>query len=244
MKGPWYATWFDTEFYHDLYRHRDESEARGFIEELCQSLGTQKDQKALDMACGKGRHAKVMSELGLITTGIDLSAESIAFASKWSGDRLQFMRGNMLEPLPAEGFDWVFNLFTSFGYFESDADHALAIQHMADALKPGGKFVMDYMNSRKIAAQLVPANTVETEMASYSITRSIESGTIVKRIEVQHADGTHGFEERVRAFEASELERFVELAGLKVVDVKGDYALNDYVPDQSERLILIAQKPI
>lgn len=243
MNSPWYETWFNTEFYHDLYRHRDEREARGFIRELCENLGTTEGEHALDMACGKGRHAKVMSELGLITTGIDLSEDSIAFASRWANERLTFLRGNMLEPLPVNGFDWVFNLFTSFGYFESDLEHQQAIQHMSNALKPGGRFVMDYMNSTKIASKLVPANEVQTELATYSITRSIENSTIVKRIKVTHDSGTVDFEERVRAFEAEDLKRFVEQAGLKLVDIKGDYGLSEYLPDQSERLILIAEKP-
>ena len=78
MSTPWYATWFNTEFYHDLYRHRDEHETRLFIVELCNKLGVQDGERAMDMACGRGRHAKVLSEQGLHTLGVDLSPENIS----------------------------------------------------------------------------------------------------------------------------------------------------------------------
>ena len=61
-----------------------------------------------------------------------------------------------------------------------------ALNHMAKCLKPGGKLVLDYMNSAKIAAQLVPENEVHTDMATYSISRKIENGIIVKGIKVSH----------------------------------------------------------
>ena len=132
MIDPWYATWFNTEFYHDLYKHRDQYEARGFIEELCTNLKVISGQTALDIACGKGRHAKVLSEQGLKTIGIDLSEESIQYARRFEHENLCFEQGNMLEPLSVDSCDWVFNLFTSFGYFENDDMHQSAIRHMSN----------------------------------------------------------------------------------------------------------------
>ncbi len=243
MQHPWYATWFNTHFYHDLYQHRDEHEARGFIRELCQRLGVQPGETALDMACGRGRHAKVLSEQGLDVLGVDLSEESISFARQFEHDDLKFSTGNMLETLPFGPFDWVFNLFTSFGYFENDQMHQQAIDKMAEAVVPGGRLVLDYMNSVKIAANLVPANDVQTDLAHYSITRIIDEGTIVKRIRVHKDCEIQHFEERVRAFTPTEMTRFMEHAGLEVLHIKGDYDLSDFEPEQSNRMIIIAKKP-
>lgn len=243
MSTPWYATWFNTTFYHDLYQHRDEHEARNFIVELCKKLGVEQGESAMDMACGRGRHAKVLSEQGLETMGVDLSPESISYANKFSHDSLRFEVGNMLERLPFGPFDWVMNLFTSFGYFEDDGLHQLALNHMAECLKPGGKLVLDFMNSAKIAAHLVPENTVHTEMATYSINRKIEDGVIVKSIKVSHDCTIEFFEERVRAFRVEELQTMLENAGLKDVEIKGGYDLCDYDELDSDRMIFIAHKP-
>lgn len=244
MQSPWYATWFNTVFYHDLYQHRDENEARGFIKELCERLEVKEGEYALDMACGRGRHAKVLSEQGLDVLGVDLSPESIDYARQFEHDDLKFSTGNMLEALPFGPFDWVFNLFTSFGYFETDEQHQIAINNMANALAPGGKLVLDYMNSEKIAANLVPSDEVQTDFAHYSISRDLEQGKIIKRIRVHKDCEIQYFEERVRAFTASELEHFMTEAGLEIVRINGDYDLREFEPTESNRLIIIAQKPM
>ncbi|HBB81405.1 MAG TPA: SAM-dependent methyltransferase, partial [Cryomorphaceae bacterium] len=148
------------------------------------------------MACGKGRHAKVLSEQGLITVGIDLSEESIQYARRFEHKDLRFEKGNMLETLSVDSCDWIFNLFTSFGYFENDDMHQSAITNMSNSLRPGGKLVLDYMNSAKIALNLVPENSVQTELAHYSITRILEEDTIVKSIRIVKDCEIFNFEER------------------------------------------------
>ena len=244
MSLPWYQTWFNTPYYHDLYQHRDLTEARGFIESLCQNLGVNEGEIAIDMACGRGRHAQVLANQGLETLGIDLSPESIAFANQFAHEGLEFRLGNMLEPLQTPPADWIFNLFTSFGYFEDDTMHAAAITHMAGALKPGGKLVLDYMNAKKIAAQLIPQDSVQTELAQYTITRRIENESIIKTISFEEPGcNILQFEERVRAFTAKELKRFMEGAGLHVLELHGNYDLSPFLPEESDRLIIIAQKP-
>jgi len=245
MSLPWYQTWFNTPYYHDLYQHRDLNEAKAFIESLCQKLGVKEGEIAIDVACGRGRHAQVLANQGLDTVGLDLSPESISFANQFAHEGLNFRVGNMLEPFEVTEADWVFNLFTSFGYFEEDTMHACAISNMAGALKPGGKLVLDYMNTEKIATQLVPEDTVQTKLARYKITRHIEGDSIVKRISFEEPGcNILQFEERVRAFQPHELTHFMEAAGLCVLDQHGDYDLSPFSPEESDRLIIIAQKPL
>ena len=244
MNLPWYQTWFNTPYYHDLYQHRDLNEAREFIESLCQKLGVKEGEIAIDVACGRGRHAQVLANQGLDTVGLDLSPESISYANQFAHEGLSFQVGDMLEPFEVPRADWVFNLFTSFGYFEEDSMHARAISNMAGALKPGGKLVLDYMNAEKIAAQLVAEDAVQTELARYKITRRIEGDSIVKQISFEEPGcNILRFEERVRAFELDELTRFMKAAGLSVLDQHGDYDLSPFSPEESNRLIIIAQKP-
>jgi len=240
---PWYVTWFNTPYYHDLYSHRDNHEARALILTLCKALRVAPGQQAVDIACGRGRHAMALAEYGLQTVGIDLSPENIAAASEMVHDHLSFQVGNMLEPIEVEAAHWVFNLFTSFGYFQDDAMHQQAIVNMANALLPNGKLVLDYMNGQKIAAELVPKEQIKTELATYEISRIIEDQTIVKSIKLSE-DGCSIFhyEERVRAFSKEDLCGFMEQAGLNVKSVHGDYELGEFNPKYSDRLIIIAEK--
>ena len=74
----WFANWFDSSYYHILYKNRDEKEAELFIDNLVQHLQIPQGSTLIDIACGKGRHATYFNSLGLDVIGIDLSPNSIA----------------------------------------------------------------------------------------------------------------------------------------------------------------------
>src|SRR5699024_6244014 len=113
------------------------------------------------LACGRGRHAKYLYRQGFDVTGVDLSEESIAYAKEYERDRLHFTVHNMLKPYPDQ-FDAVFNLFTSFGYFEKEEDNLKTIQAIKESLKPEGYGVIDFLNSKMAIENLVP-NEVRSE---------------------------------------------------------------------------------
>ena len=81
-KKQWFETWFDTEYYHILYKHRDENEADLFIDKLVRFLNIPVQSKVLDLACGKGRHAMVLHRYNLEVLGVDLSKNSIKEANE------------------------------------------------------------------------------------------------------------------------------------------------------------------
>ena len=49
----WFQSWFDTPYYHILYKQRNNTEAENFIRKLVTYLETDKNQSILDLACGK-----------------------------------------------------------------------------------------------------------------------------------------------------------------------------------------------
>ena len=116
----WFVNWFDSPYYHALYKNRDEKEAQVFIDNLVHHLQIKKGSKLIDIACGKGRHATYFNSLGLDVVGVDLSPNSIASAKKNENNTLQFVAHDMLEVYQENHFDIVTNLITSIGYFEKD----------------------------------------------------------------------------------------------------------------------------
>lgn len=142
----WFTSWFDTPFYHILYKDRDDSEAHAFMDTLTNYLNIPENGTVLDLACGKGRHARYLNKIGYDVTGVDLSENSIAFAKEFENHRLHFDVHNMCEPYHKQ-FDAVFNLFTSFGYFEDDADNLKTITAIKTELNEFGFGVIDFMNS-------------------------------------------------------------------------------------------------
>jgi SAM-dependent methyltransferase len=131
--AEWFASWFDSPYYHQLYSHRDIGEAAAFLDALVDRLHPAPDAEILDLGCGAGRHARRLADHGFHVTGLDLSADSIRSATALAGGRVRFARHDMRVPFGIETYDCVLNLFTSFGYFDRAEDHLAVVSRRSDA---------------------------------------------------------------------------------------------------------------
>ncbi|MFN3951345.1 MAG: SAM-dependent methyltransferase [Thermaurantimonas sp.] len=239
----WFKVWFDTDYYHILYKYRDELEARKFITNLCEKIHLASSAHVLDLACGRGRHARILAEYAGLVTGFDISASSIDFAVLQGTPGVQYFVHDMRKPYGCEVYDAVFNLFTSFGYFDTMEEHVEAIHHIYTSLKAGGLLILDYLNAHAVKQGISPNQIIETEGISFEITKYIEGESIVKQIVVNDAGRIYTFFERVRLFNATLLQKLIERSGLIVRQLYGDIHLNPFSKDKSDRVILIAEKP-
>jgi SAM-dependent methyltransferase len=240
--GAWFERWFDSPYYHTLYKHRDEEEARYFIENLIRFLKPSAHAEMLDVACGRGRHSIFLNQLGFNVTGIDLSPSSIEFASQFAKPDLRFEMHDMRNTLCSNVYDYVINLFTSFGYFESDYENLRAIDTMATALKKGGILIMDYLNAGLFHEKTHTIEEKSIDGSSFTIKRKIEGNFVFKEIEVQTADEKFLFNERVELLYKQDFERYFKATGLVTTACFGDYDLSPFHLSESKRLILIARK--
>jgi len=211
----WYASWFDTPYYHILYKDRDYSEAQEFMDNLTNYLNIPEGGKILDLACGKGRHSVYLNKLGYKITGLDLSEQSISYAKQFENETLKFNVHDMSKPYP-DTFDAVFNLFTSFGYFEDENCNLETIKSIKAELNEFGFGVIDFYQKR-----------------------SVVDGYIVKDIRFEADGESYEFQERVKAFTLEDFKTLFEKAGVYLLDVFGDYKLRPYHSKTSERLIMI-----
>lgn len=234
----WFVSWFDTPYYHTLYKDRDEKEAQLFMDTIVHYLNLPEQAKILDLACGKGRHAIYLNQLGYDVTGADLSENSISFAKASENQTLHFQVHDMRIPFE-EKFDAVFNLFTSFGYFENEADNSITLKAMKDSLNEYGFAVIDFMNVPHVLANLVPEETKTIEQIDFHIKRYLEEGYIVKEIIFEDQGEQFHFTEKVRALTLQDFEKMMEDAGLYLLDIFGDYKLRKFHKTESERLIMI-----
>ncbi|MEQ8908003.1 MAG: class I SAM-dependent methyltransferase [Vicingaceae bacterium] len=242
-RNNWFAEWFDSKYYHLLYDHRDFSEAESFIQRLFTYLKLNpKNTKVLDLACGKGRHALQVHQLGYAVTGIDLSTESIAHAKQFEEAGLTFQVGDMRSLGYREEVDLVLNLFTSFGYFKKEGENQKAIQSMARALKPNGILVLDYLNVKPVEERLPTEEKIKKGGVEFLIDKYIESGFIVKDIAFEDKGVQSLHSEFVKLIGLADFKAYTEEAGLEIKQVFGDYHLNPFQEGSSDRLILIAQK--
>ena len=240
-KKEWFTDWFNTKYYHILYRHRNADEARKFMSNLTAFTDLDPGSKILDLACGRGRHSIYLNALGYCVTGADLSVNNIREALESKNETLQFIVQDMRLPYP-EKYDAVFNLFTSFGYFPEDKDDVRVLKNIHKSLEKSGVAVLDYLNVEKTLRNLVPKEQIRRDGIVFKITREVKNNFIIKRIEFTDQDKNHRYYERVKCLDLDRFKAYAEEAGLKINHVFGDYQLNPFDAKQADRLILILSK--
>ena len=234
----WFTSWFDTPYYHILYKDRNYREAQIFMDNLTHYLNLPEKAKVLDLACGKGRHSIYLNQLGFDVLGADLSENSIAEASKNSNETLHFKVHDMREPFE-EKFDAIFNLFTSFGYFESDEDNLTTLRAIKESLSEYGFAVIDFMNVANVIETLVPEEVKTVDGIDFKIKRYVEDGNIFKEIDFEDQGIKYHFTEKVKALTLKDFEELMAEAGIFLLDIFGDYKLKKFHKTESERLIMI-----
>ena len=234
----WFTSWFDTPYYHILYKDRNYREAQIFMDNLTHYLNLPEKAKVLDLACGKGRHSIYLNQLGFNVLGADLSENSIAEASKNSNETLHFKVHDMREPFE-EKFDAIFNLFTSFGYFESDDDNLTTLKAIKESLSEYGFAVIDFMNVNQVIETLVPEEVKTVDGIDFNIKRYLEDGHIFKEIDFEDQGRKFHFTEKVKALTLKDFQELMDEAGIFLLDIFGDYKLKKFHKTESERLIMI-----
>ena len=237
-KDNWYASWFNTPYYHILYKDRNHREAALFMNQLTAFLNLKPKDSILDLACGRGRHSKYLYKQGFDVTGVDLSEESIQYAKQYEKPGLHFEVHDMCLPYPTQ-FDAVFNLFTSFGYFENEEDNLRTIKAIKAELKPEGHGVIDFLNVELAIKNMIPSERKKIGNIVFHLEKYVEDGYIIKNIRFKEEGEDYFFTERVKALTLEDFKAYFEAAEVELKHTFGDYQLNRFDKNNSERLILI-----
>lgn len=223
ISKDWYERAFDS-LYPIVYAHRTVEAAREEAEFSIEQTRLTESDRVLDLCCGNGRHMAHLVEISSCVVGLDYSSHLLGIAKHQLGSRAHFVRGDMRSlPFQAE-FDVVMNFFTSMGYFVSESENQMVVCAIADALKPGGRFFIDYMNPDWTRANLQP-ETLRSEGA-YEIRerRWIENERINKTTSVVVDGETVGESgESVKLYSESEFTDLLNTCGLAVETYFGDY---------------------
>lgn len=186
----------------------------------------------------KGRHSIYLNQLGFDVIGADLSENSIASASKNENDTLHFVVHDMRLPFENK-FEAIFNLFTSFGYFENEEDNLATLLAIKNSLSEYGFAVIDFMNVQHVLDNLVPEEIKTVENIDFHIKRYYSDGHIYKEIDFEDNGEKYHFTERVRALTIENFQEMMDEAGIFLLDIFGDYKLKKFHKKESERLIMI-----
>ncbi len=242
MVTNWYENWFGNE-YLTVYAHRDEDEARQLVQLILTYINLDKNAKIIDLCCGQGRHAFLFAREGFEVFGFDLSRTLLQVAKykKDQSNNTFFIQADMRYIPAMHSFDLLLNLFTSFGYFETDIENKTVFQQFHQALKTGGYFVFDYFHTPYILANLERYKSEQIGDLTVEQERFIEGSRVQKIIRLNRQGKQSTFYESVKMYKPDQIIKMMEETSLSVRYIFGDYK-GSPLSEDSERIIIIGQK--
>ena len=231
--------WFDSDYYHILYKNRDYNEATNFIDNIIEYLDLKKGSKILDLACGVGRHSIYLDKIGFKVVGTDKSPNNIKKAKARKNKSISFLQMEMIENTNNK-YDGIFNLFTSFGYVNHEYN-LKTIKNIERQLKGNGTVLVDFMNTLFVKNYLVIEETKEIDGLSFKIKRRCDGKHIYKEIKFNDKKD-YFFQEKVMDLSLNNFEKYLKRHNLKIIKTFGDYNLNEFDVENSERLIMVIKK--
>lgn len=237
----WFKSWFNSNYYHLLYQNRSQSEANLFIENLVSKLKLDKNQKVLDLGCGKGRHSIKLSQYFSHVDGLDLSEQSIIRAREIYTKNIEFHIGDMRNFSLKNKYGYIFNLFTSFGYFNDISQNIKVLKCCHKQLNEGGYLLIDFLNPELIRNQTIAKETKNIEGIIFNTNKSIENNNVIKKISILDNEKKYSFQEKVQLLDLKNFDEMFNETGFKLISSFGDYHLKEFEKN-SQRLILWAKK--
>ncbi|HEX2786272.1 MAG TPA: class I SAM-dependent methyltransferase [Ignavibacteria bacterium] len=247
-KGEWFEDWFSSKFYLEIYRHRNDEDARNLINLIQRYVHLNTDDKALDICCGAGRHSLELARRGFHVTGFDLSKFLISEAKKSYKNspeqnlKVKFLIKDMRYFNFKNSFELAVNVFTSFGYFDDDKENFRVIKNASDSIRKKGYFVFDYVNGDNLRKNIVPLSRNKYGNLYITQRRKIDGDFVIKNIKISSGKKNFVYREKLKLYGFNTMEKVFGKYGLKVYKSFGDYFGNKYSKHNSQRMILFAQK--
>ncbi len=239
MTENWFIDWFASDFYQDVYNHRNSEDAKKLIDLILSKTNLNKQSWVLDAACGFGRHSQIFAENAMNVVGFDLSLNLLkkAKVNLQNYKNSFIVRGDFRNISFCKKFDLISNLFTSFGYFESDEENFAFIKNSKSFINENGFFVFDYFNKNYLENNLIPKSEKEINGMKIIEKREIKNNRVVKEIRIE-GKLENTFYESVKLYSKNEiLENFLSL-GYKPKYIFGDFDGNNFDEELSERLVI------
>jgi ubiquinone/menaquinone biosynthesis C-methylase UbiE len=244
----WWRDFFN-EDYIDVYGTEDAKKSEAEVEGIISLLEPAKGSSILDLCCGYGRHTLSLAQKGFCLTGLDFSEvllEKAQAAARDSAADINLVRADMRWIPFLSRFDYVINIFTAFGYFQSEDDDQSVLNGVYRALKPKGEFLLDTINREWVLSRFQKENWEELEGGRYAlderkfdpVSSRISARTLLlgtgENIERRHS---------MRFYTLTEMVRMIERAGMRLISFHGHLDGRKYWLD-TPRMVIRAEKPV
>jgi len=205
----------------------------------------------LDLGCGPGRFALPLAEAGFSVCAVDTSPTLLDQLENRRADldvnsrkRIEPVRADMREFARPESFDWALVMWSTFGYFEDEADHGRVLDNLYQSLRANGTLVLDLVGLEYLCRTLEPVHLTEFEDGRLLVERPVlvddmtrldNEWLLIEGESVARATFSH------RVWSGGELTRLLAQHGFRVVGVYGDYTGTPY-DMSSQRMVAVAER--
>ena len=205
---------------------------------------------AVDLACGTGSVAAILSRMGIPVIGVDMSEDMLTVAFEKTQDMENpphFICQKLQQLYLPRGVDMAVCALDSLDYITNPADCAEALKRVYKALNPGGIFIFDVNTPEKLKAMdgqvfLDEDEDVycvwrgefdkEANICSYGMDLFQRRGNVWKRSFEEHKE---------YAYSQEQLVGYLKAAGFTHIRVYGDRVMNAPRPED-QRIYIKARK--
>jgi len=180
-------------------------------------------------------------------TGVDLTAGFIRkgrLLAKARNLPVRFACADMREIEYDREFDAVVNWFTSIGYLD-DAGELTAVQRAYEALKPGGRFLIEAMNKSFILSHFRTHldETVAGVRIVHNPRYNARTGRINETWVMSKGKKTERHPISIRLYNGTEIRALLRKAGFRDIQLFGHPPLGRFTR-HSRRFIAIGRRPV
>lgn len=246
------SEWFeDPNFWQDyapvMFDETRWAEAPGVAQAVMDFAGLKTGAKILDAGCGPGRISVELALLGADVTGVDIIQSELDAAAETAEDegvKLNLINADLRTFRSEEKFDCAVNLYTSFGYCDTEDEDTEILKRIYECVKDGGTFMLETV-SRETAI----INFTKGEEFDRSGIKVITDFGVVGAWEGLRSnwrlvlpDGKHIKHEFVqRLYSAPELKKRLLSMGYKSVEIYGGYGKQPY-DHTAATMLLVCKK--
>ena len=247
--STWYVDFFRDD-YLGVYSHLFTAErAEKEVAFAQQALELKAGARILDLCCGQGRHSVPLARRGFQVTGLDLNPAYLELAqqsARSANVALKTIAADMRQIPFQDHFDAIVNMYSSFGYLESEAEDLKVLESAAKAIRPAGRLMLDMLNREWAVANYIQNDWhsggdgtlyVERRDLDLASSRMHVKFTIIGRDGGRRDSVGH----HIRLYTLTETTRLLQQVGLKVTTVFGGFDNEPYAVD-TRRMIVLAQK--
>ena len=217
----------------------------GEVDQMLALLDLPEGAALLDLCCGEGRHSLELARRGFRVTGVDRTRVYLNEARRRSAEEgiaVEWIEADAREFRREGAFDAAINMFTSFGYFEDEADDRRVVDNLRASVREGGKLLMEMIGKEKLARIFTPRDWHEVDGVLMLCERWMEDDWTMAHNREIFIDGDRRaeFSWRHRIYSAAELKALLRAGGFGEVTIFGDLDGAGY-DQNAQRLVALGR---